>query len=366
LQAVEKTEIAAKNDANPDFQDLHQYTYLPDLSVYKISGEAFDLIHKYTTPPDPISYAVWFAYASKSNASLKTKIDEQLQSRGTISRQDIALIYKHYLEDRYVIDSQQNLGLELETNLSDIGVVVNSCSDAYQNYAAALSEAKDRIAAANSSEKLSEIAAEMLEENEKVSKATRTLQADLEESKAHIEYLNQQLEDLQNLSVKDPLTNTSNRRAFDIRLEKEIDIAEKEGGKLSIVFADLDHFKRINDQLGHQIGDVVLKQFANLLMSSAPEGSMVARYGGEEFAMIMPEVGKIDAHNIAVKICHDIAAERFLADTQHAMLGLITASFGISYFQPGRGSYNLLEMADKKLYEAKSAGRNCVRTEGIN
>lgn len=346
--------------------DLHQYTYFPDSAIFAISGKAFDLIDKYAMPPDPISYAVWFSYASKVNSYLCKKLDDKLNRRGIISRQEIALIYRNYLEDSYVADAQQNLGLELETNLNGINATMANCSEVYNEYSRALDEAMSRIKVAESEESLSAIADYMLTQSERVSAVTERLENDLNESRAHIEYLNRQLEDLQNLSLKDSLTNTSNRRAFDTHLKKQIEIAELNNSSLCLAFADLDHFKRVNDELGHQIGDVVLKHFARLLMKLTPEGAVVARYGGEEFALILPELTKVDAHNLANKLCYKFREERFLTDNQHKILGPLTASFGLSFYEPGHGSYELLEAADKKLYEAKDAGRNCVRTQGLN
>jgi len=346
--------------------DLHQYTYLPDSAVYGISGKAFDLIHQNAMPPDPISYAVWFAYASNSNIPLKQKVDARLRDRGAISRQEIALIYRNYLEDSFVADSQQNLGLELETNLADITSAMDKCATVYGGYTDALNQAKSRLATAETQDAISAIAKEMLAESEKVSEVTANLQADLKESRAHIEHLNQKLEDLQNLSVRDPLTGARNRRAFDTHLKKQIEIAKEEGTPLSVAFADLDHFKRVNDQLGHQVGDVVLKYFASMLINGSPSDAIIARYGGEEFALILPGLKKFSAHNLAIKLCDNFRREQFLAKSQHELLGQLTASFGVSSFKPGRGSYELLEMADKKLYDAKKDGRNCVRTEGIS
>jgi len=343
--------------------DLHQYSYLPDSAVYGISGKAFDLIHQYSIPPDPISYTVWFAYASNSNAHLKERVDSQLGNRGGISRQEIALIYRNFLEDNYVTDSQQNLSLELETNLSDITSVMDDSASVYEDYARALGAAKERLSIAESNEALKQITNDILEENQKVADVTSRLQADLDESRTHIQNLNKKLEELHDLSLTDPLTRASNRRAFDTHLKDQIQIAEEEKSHLCIAFVDLDLFKRVNDLLGHQLGDVVLRRFASLLTKWTPHNAIVARYGGEEFALILPGMSKVSAHNLGIKLCYDLPRDRFLAETQHKVLGPLTASIGISSFKPGQDSYQLLEAADKKLYEAKNAGRNCVRVQ---
>jgi diguanylate cyclase (GGDEF)-like protein/PAS domain S-box-containing protein len=157
------------------------------------------------------------------------------------------------------------------------------------------------------------------------------------------------------LSLTDPLTGLANRRRLDEAIRTEIHRAQRYGGHLSVVITDLDHFKRVNDEHGHQVGDSVLHEFAHLIRAHCRDTDLVARFGGEEFVILMPEVGIAEAQ---------ACAERMRATLAHRSIppltNPITASFGVAEFMPGEGEGSLLRRADRALYRGKAAGRNCV------
>jgi len=132
-----------------------------------------------------------------------------------------------------------------------------------------------------------------------------------------------------------------------------------EDGQLSIIMLDLDHFKRINDTYGHDAGDAVLKSVAQVIDANIRASDLACRFGGEEMALILPECDMAPAIVRAEAIRHAIAA----LTLQHSgrMPGTITASFGIATFpQQAGGSAELIQAADKALYQAKNGGRNRV------
>ena len=165
-------------------------------------------------------------------------------------------------------------------------------------------------------------------------------------------------EEAERLAITDPLTGLFNRRFLEEKLSNELIRAKAHNNYLSIVMADIDHFKRINDTYGHKVGDEVLKALALILRANTRENDTVARYGGEEFVILLSNVSKYDAYRIAERIRLEIE------DTSLEEIGVpekITVSFGISCF-PGDGedAIDLLKKADQALYQAKSQGRNRV------
>jgi diguanylate cyclase (GGDEF)-like protein/PAS domain S-box-containing protein len=157
------------------------------------------------------------------------------------------------------------------------------------------------------------------------------------------------------LSLTDPLTGLANRRRLDEALRVETHRAQRYGGHLSVVITDLDHFKRVNDEHGHQVGDSVLHEFAHLIRAHCRDTDLVARFGGEEFVILMPEVGTAEAQVCAERMRTALAQKIIPPLTQP-----ITASFGVAEFMPGEGEGSLLRRADRALYRGKAAGRNCV------
>ena len=159
---------------------------------------------------------------------------------------------------------------------------------------------------------------------------------------------------VQRLAVEDALTGLNNRRYFDSALRAEFERAQRFGRHLSLAMADLDHFKKVNDRFLHQTGDGVLQIVAKILRQAVRGVDIVARYGGEEFVLLFPETGA----EAAARACEKIRAQIAAYPWGTIALGLsVTISIGLSD-DLANGPDELVRAADRKLYEAKNAGRN--------
>jgi two-component system cell cycle response regulator len=159
---------------------------------------------------------------------------------------------------------------------------------------------------------------------------------------------------LQSLAVTDGLTGLHNHRAFQDYLEEQFQVAMRNKQPLALILIDVDHFKQYNDTYGHQAGDEVLRQVAQILSAHVREGDFVARYGGEEFVIVLPRADSESA--VAV-------AERLREAVQSAEWRLrpVTGSFGVACARPDMETrQELIEAADQALYQAKKNGRNRV------
>ena len=160
--------------------------------------------------------------------------------------------------------------------------------------------------------------------------------------------------ELQRLASHDPLTGLLNHRTFHEHLAGEVARAQRHGRPLSLVVLDLDHFKAVNDRLGHLIGDEVLREVAERLQGQTRRGEHVARVGGEEFAWILPDC-RADGARIAAE-----RARKVIADLPFPTAGSQTISAGAVELTDGMDAGALYTAADEALYRAKGAGRNCV------
>ncbi len=161
---------------------------------------------------------------------------------------------------------------------------------------------------------------------------------------------------LEELSFKDPLTGAYNRRYFRQRIEEEARRHARFGEPVSLVLLDLDHFKPVNDRLGHEAGDDVLREVAQLLMSHSRTFSIVTRYGGDEFAVLLVNTPKQGAIRYAERIKTVVQQHRFKYGTT------LTASMGVAALPDDVArSEELMPAADRALYVAKRLGRNAVR-----
>ena len=162
-------------------------------------------------------------------------------------------------------------------------------------------------------------------------------------------------EELRCLSVTDCLTNSYNRRFFIHKLEEEIERTRRTGSGFSLVMLDIDRFKSINDRFGHNAGDLVLKSMAEMIKNRIRKIDTLARWGGEEFVLLLPDTPVENAARLAEELRESLSR----MDIQG--VGRVTASFGVAGYCPGDSVDSLVNKADNMMYEAKAAGRNCVR-----
>ena len=164
------------------------------------------------------------------------------------------------------------------------------------------------------------------------------------------------------LSVTDPLTGLYNRRYMTTHGEALVDEAANRGKAFSLLMLDLDHFKRINDEYGHDVGDRVLQELARRLKAHVRRLDIVCRIGGEEFVVLLPGTPIDIAQRVAERLRIAIAEEPFQVGTPEEPLSLnVTTSIGVAGFERSDDTLeSILKRADEALYEAKNAGRNRV------
>lgn len=190
-----------------------------------------------------------------------------------------------------------------------------------------------------------------------VTERTHELEKANDEKGKLIELLREKSVKLERESQEDALTGLANRRRFNERLAAEIEMALAVGQPLTVAIADLDHFKSINDRLGHLIGDRALKEIATLMRGACRPSDLVARIGGEEFALVLPGMKRDDG----VEFCERLrdAVEQHGWNQVHPDLN-VTLSIGLAQWDGGAEVEELVRAADQKMYRAKSAGRNQV------
>jgi diguanylate cyclase (GGDEF)-like protein len=178
------------------------------------------------------------------------------------------------------------------------------------------------------------------------------------------ERLTKQRREIEKQAAHDPLTGLHNRRLFEERLNHEFERARRYGRPLSVLMVDVDNFKKINDQHGHQCGDVVLKRVAQAIAERTRKSDISARYGGEEFVVLLPEIALDGALLAAEKLRQAIGALGFEADTVGSFP--VTVSVGVASTSARRYADGeaVVKDADLALYKAKGAGKNRVEYSG--
>ena len=184
--------------------------------------------------------------------------------------------------------------------------------------------------------------------------ANQTLEAQVAARTAQLDCL---VEQLKGLSIQDALTGLHNRRHFDTLLNQEVSRAQRTGHPLSLLMIDIDHFKKVNDCYGHDVGDAVLVEVAALLRQHFRGSDTVCRLGGEEFVALLPETETVNAEARAQSLMAELRVKPL---TYHQKaLGFITLSCGVAtYPDHTKDPKKLLKLADEALYKAKNSGRD--------
>ena len=188
--------------------------------------------------------------------------------------------------------------------------------------------------------------------------AEKVMKRKIEQANKELLMLNEQLkeknEKLLKSAITDELTGVYNRKFFEKRVVEEMEIADRANEHISLIIFDLDRFKLVNDNFGHQFGDEVLKRTTQIAGDLIRKTDFLNRVGGEEFAIILPNTNKTQAVLVAEKV------RKALEDNKHFKVGQVTGSFGVAERMKAESLRSWYKRADNALYQAKNTGRNRV------
>ena len=330
-----------------------------DLS-HSFASKALDYLAQHKLPAEPKLFEVWYAYVSGTKAQVVAEIDKALES-GNVSVELCNHLYNEYCsEDGQVTASVMTVGNALQTELDEL---VNRIGDAMVQtnaYGDTLQLASGQLDKEQSGNSIKLLVDNLVAATRQMETRSKDLETRLEQTAHQVKTLQSNLDEIRKEASTDQLTNLPNRKAFDEKLGFEADDVAKTGKPLSLLFTDIDHFKKFNDTWGHQTGDMVLKLVSFCLGDHIEGEQMAARFGGEEFAVILPDLGLDEAKVVAEKIREDVAHKKLKRKSTGEDLGKITISIGVAQFTPGENIADFVHRADACLYAAKRTGRNKV------
>ena len=169
--------------------------------------------------------------------------------------------------------------------------------------------------------------------------------------------ITQRIKELEKMALLDPLTELANRRYIELNMQTKLDEMRRYGRPFGILFMDIDHFKKVNDLHGHDIGDKVLIMVSNTFIKNVRASDIIGRWGGEEFLAIIPNINEEQLYLTANKLRALVERSGFSVDSGIVQ---VTVSIGAALAQPKDTTETLMERADKLLYYSKTNGRNRV------
>lgn len=318
--------------------------------------EALPLMIKHKIPPNPQNFALWYAYVSKQNPTLMEELNAVISDTGTCSPElSSRLFFKHIINnDPYTIEE---IGNTVSNMLDALVKETQNTFDSTQSFSDCLEENIRQFNEIDTDGKREQWLQNMLENTVQINNITHSFTQQLNTAQHEISQLKSQLEDTQRAAFIDPLTKVANRRAFQNSLNHFLTNPLESA---AILLIDIDHFKQVNDNYGHNMGDSVLRAIATTIQEKLPQGHNLARYGGEEFAILLPNYSIEQAISLAEKIRISAANLIFRNKTSGEDLDKITVSIGLSDYQRDDSFDEWIERCDQALYRAKGDGRNQV------
>jgi diguanylate cyclase len=257
-------------------------------------------------------------------------------------------------------EAKDRLKLMLATFVDRLG----DFSETTSGYHDKIEKCAERISKANDISELSDVLDEVMRETRTVQvNAARSrdeltvMRTRVTESEREVTRLQNELAHASDLVRHDPLTGALNRKGMDEALESEVARLRRQGGSLSLAMLDIDNFKKLNDSMGHAVGDAALVHLSQVARETIRPQDTLARYGGEEFVVLLPNTPMDDAISAMVRVQRELTRRFFLHNNEKV---LITFSCGIAELRNEETPYDALKRADEAMYMAKRAGKNRV------
>jgi diguanylate cyclase len=326
---------------------------------------ALDQIRALSQPASPRNFEIWYNYATGYNPALNRAINQTLQQTGKLGEAELNQIYETHINTNTnrIGERIDTVGSRVLDEIKQVLGMLDAASGSASNYSESLADASAELAGAKDGGTLAAVIERLMTGAKEMELNNKKLEASLSASKQEIEQLQQNLAVVRTESLTDPLTSLSNRKFFDAALAKAITEAKEKGEPLSLMMADVDHFKLFKDKFGHLTGDQVLRLVALSMKQNVKGQDITARYGGEEFVLALPNTTLRSAITVADQIRRAVMAKELMKRSSGERLGRVTISMGVALLRTDDTSQSLIERADNCLYAAKRQGRNRVICE---
>jgi diguanylate cyclase len=309
---------------------------------------------------DPRSFALWYNVLAGDSGFLNAAVEKKLGEAGKLTPRDVDELYSAHIAPAAASDKVDRVGAQVADEIEQVMAMIEAAEGSASSYSANLADVSIRLGKTRDRAGIRAIVEGLVRSTKDMEATNARLQQQLQVMWEEIARLRQEIESIRNESMTDALTSLGNRKFFNLAIEKSVAHAHDAKEPLTLLLADIDHFKKINDTYGHVVGDRVLQFVASTLKRSLKPSDVAARYGGEEFAIILPKTAIDAGEKLADRIRQAVMKGELVKQSTGEKHSALTISIGVAALHDGASAQSLIEAADVCLYAAKRSGRNCV------
>lgn len=325
-----------------------------------LAERAVEYMMREMVPPTPNNFSVWFHYCLGTPPDLKRTIDILVANKRKFDTFVCSDLLATYIGTRANAVAAQNVSEQLDSVMGEARKFLAAAIEDNRSNIEAIGNVVDQTVHGVDPTTLIEGLMGAL--STAVNRASM-LEVNFSEASVELDTIRNSLKEAEERAKTDTLTGLANRRALEEFFRAAQIGAMEVEDPLSILMADIDHFKGFNDTYGHGMGDQVIRLIASVLREQLREGDLPARYGGEELIAVLPRADLATCHEAAERIRNTVAGCRFTGRHDHDAEPDITVSIGVAEFRPGESMADLIARCDRALYKAKALGRNRTVTE---
>lgn len=325
-----------------------------------IADRAVRLMSQQSVPPTPSNFAVWFEYSMGNSLALRKTIDILIAGKRKFDAATNHELYITYVAPQSAPDPMAAIPEQLSGLIACAQQFLNVAVTDNRTQIKALGEVSSQV---ESSTDPRPIISKLVDELSKATARASALEANFAATSEELDNIRDSLKAAEQRSNTDALTALANRHSMDEFLRQAQITAMEKDEPLSVLLIDIDHFKKFNDDYGHQVGDQVLRLVAKVLQEGVREVDLAARYGGEELIAVLPGADLAACTAVAERVRRRIAEAKLTRRATGKEIGSITVSIGVAQFRLAESAEAMIERCDRGLYQAKRLGRNRTVTE---
>ena len=320
---------------------------------------ALPLMAKYKIPLTPENDRVWYQFIAGDIGPIQESIQRSIEAGTPIDEATTQALYRRYgdaQDQPHIVSAENTIRQLVESMTTSLKTVDSEVS----RYEASLGECAQELAGDISADRLQSLVGALSKSTQRMHEGSSNLHSNLDESREEVKALKEELKHAKAAAKTDPMTRLANRIGFEDALEALRADPTTKSTTNTLLIADIDKFKLVNDTYGHIFGDKIIKVVAKALDNLTKGKDIAARFGGEEFVIVLPNATIDGGVAVSESIRRNIANGRIFNPKTKEEIQRITISIGVTEFHLDENINSVIERADAALYRANEGGRNRV------